>query len=664
MQLTEDIARKVAKALDRSRRSLGDPTLLALLFQRDADKDRLIVRWGMWAAVLSYMAYGVFDWYLLPDVAGRLIALRVSLGLTFLVLIEIGARRKLTLAKMHLIAASAIVSGAVGWLVLAIGTAYQTELSHFIVFGIVFVLGANLFFNFRFALSAISSSIVALAFVGALFLYLDAAPAIQIVLAAFFINCLVFSLYLSWRLGIDRYRTFLHALRAKTQEQAAIEKGQKLAAIANTDPLTGLRNRRAIAADFSNLYDEWTRGSDEIGIILIDVDYFKRFNDRLGHQAGDDCLVRLAGAFREVAEANDAVVARYGGEEFVALCRVDGAGRLRAITNEFCRAVDNLHIAHPDRGDKLGIITISAGASMTRHEKATDFQLLLQEADRALYMSKFAGRATFTIYDPQVIDLDQSSENLSELLRSAIAEGFVSTVYQPIHEMDSGEVLGYEALMRIHDPDGRMISPAVFIPVAEQSGTIVDLGTWVINQACRDMASHHLGSVVAVNVSAVQLKAQNFPLRIAEILNRHGLSPRQLALEITERIDIVPEAQAVRNVEQLRSLGVQVWLDDFGTGYAGLGWLRRFRFDIVKIDRGFLNDCQTPHGVRMLHGIVNLLRTLGHTVLVEGVETEEQRALMASLGVDLIQGYLVGHPVPIDEVVDGAAELARGHRLA
>jgi diguanylate cyclase len=190
----------------------------------------------------------------------------------------------------------------------------------------------------------------------------------------------------------------------------------------------------------------------------------------------------------------------------------------------------------------------------------------------------------------------------------------------------------------------------VFIPIAEQTGAIVELGMWLIDRACSDMVQHGLGSVVSANVSIVQLKAPNFPLRITDILGRHGLAPRKLALEITEGSDIFLEAQAARNIEQLRNLGVQIWLDDFGTGFAGLAWLRRFKFDVVKIDRSFLHDCQTSRGLSLLKDMVRLLRNLGHTVLVEGVETKEQQTLLQGLGIQSTQGFFTGRPVPIEEL--------------
>lgn len=651
MQLSADIARKVVEALSSPRTGLADPKLLRLLFQHDAAQQRLVVRWGMWAAVLSYMAYGVFDWFLFPDIADQLVFTRCAIGISFLAVIEFGVRRGASLAAMHLVAAAAIVVGAVGWLLLALETAHQQALSHFVVFGIVFVLGANLFFNFRFMLSAISSTIIAVVFVAATLHALQIGLTARIVIAALFVNCLVFSLYLSWRLGVERYWTFLEALQAKSQAHAAVKKGDELHRIAHTDPLTGLRNRRAITSAFAELHEECVQNGDELGVVLIDVDHFKRFNDRLGHQAGDDCLIRVAQTLEGAAEANESIVGRYGGEEFLVLRRVSGSDELRDLAQEFCRVVEELEIHHPDRGDGIDIVTISAGASQTLDGGATELQEVLQEADRALYISKFTGRSRVTVYDPQIIDADHSNESLAGLLAHAIEKQCISVVYQPIVQLGTGEVLGYEALMRLKGSNGRLVKPDVFIPVAEQNGAIVELGAWVFEQACADVARYKLTGIVAVNISAVQLKAPGFALRVAETLARHGLAPRQFALELSERGDILGQSQAAQTVGQLRNLGVQIWLDDFGTGYAGIDCLRRFELDIVKIDRSFLPERQRAQDVRMLEGMIQLLRSLGRTVLVEGVETEEQKALLEKLGVDLIQGFLIGRPQPVGEIV-------------
>jgi EAL domain-containing protein (putative c-di-GMP-specific phosphodiesterase class I) len=358
----------------------------------------------------------------------------------------------------------------------------------------------------------------------------------------------------------------------------------------------------------------------------------------------------LADTYSATAARHNAVAGRYGGEEIVILCRIESEAQLREVAQGFCRAVENLKIAHPNRRDGYDIVTISVGATLTRADKIMELRMLLQEADRALYASKFAGRATLTIYDPGAAEQEKSGENLSRLLKVAIANQLVSVAYQPVYDIASEQVLGYEALMRLRDLDGSVVSPDVFIPAAEQNGAIVELGTWLIDRACGDMVEYGLGSLITANVSVVQLKAAGFPLQVADILGRHGLAPQKLALEVTEGSDIFLEAQAARNIEHLRSLGVQIWLDDFGTGFAGLAWLRRFKFDVVKIDRSFLHESDTPRGATLLQDMIRLLRNLGHAVLVEGVETEEQLAALKQMDVQWIQGFLKGRPVPIEEI--------------
>ena len=651
MQLNDDIANRARAAMRKRWWQAGDPLLLSMLHHRNERQDRKILRWGMWAAVLSYMCYGLFDLYLFPDISYQLVTIRFCFSVAFLASIETVARGKKSLEVLHIVAALSILCGGVGWLVFAMATQYTQPLSEFMVFGTVFVLGANLFFNFRFWLSAVTSAIVTIAFVYALMFEINTDIVQRVILSSFFVNCLALSLYLSWRLSEERYFSFIHSLQAQIQEKVAIEKGQQLEKIAETDPLTGLRNRRAISQDFLNLTRNGLAENEQIGLILIDVDYFKRFNDSLGHHAGDECLISLARLFSQKAEELGAVAGRHGGEEFVILSKVESPERLRELAETFCQSVEALAIPHPDRGDDRQIVTISAGATMTRNDGSLELTVLLQQADRALYSSKFAGRATYTIYDPAEASRDASGENLAELLKHAIARGLVSVVYQPFIDTRSGKIIGYETLMRLRDFDGSLISPAVFIPVAEQTGAIHMLGRWAIEQACHDIASHGMGDVVSVNVSAMQLKTPGFPLQVTEIIGQFGISPRKLALEVTEGIDIALETQAQKNIEQLRAFGVQVWLDDFGTGFAGLAWLRRFDFDVVKIDRAFLHDCESLRGSSMLQDMVRLLRNRGVHVLVEGVETKQQVDLLKRLGVNTMQGYYLGRPAPLADVL-------------
>ncbi len=649
--VTDDVAVKVLDALRRPRWSPPDPTLWAMLSSRDAEEHRQLVRWGMIVAVASYIAYGAFDYFLFPDVAYFLILTRLGLGLAFLTALEMAIRADASTGTLHLIAATAIVTGSVGWLGIAVLTEHHQALSYFIMFGIIFILGANLFFNFRFWLSAVSSTVITVAFIVAITLRLDLEIYIRVVLATLLANCLVSSLYLSWRLGIERYRRFLNALLAQFQEQTAIANGEKLVEMANTDPLTGLKNRRAIEREFEAMRKDWLTREHEIGLILIDVDHFKRYNDYLGHHAGDEALVSLAQVLCRTATSHGAVAGRYGGEEFIILCRVAGKADLADFADTFCQAIRDRGLHHPDRGDDQSIITISAGASITRTDRSSDFEILLQEADRALYVSKFAGRDRSTVFEVSSRK-DQSGNSLEALLSVAIEKNLLSVVYQPVFEVGSEVLVGYETLMRLRDEGGKSISPSVFIPVAERDGSIVDLGFWVIERACRDMAENALTGKVAVNVSGVQLRTPHFALRVADILERYRLNPARLVIEITEGTDIMPEAQSVRAIEQLKAMGVAVWLDDFGTGYAGLAWLRRLPFDLVKIDRTFLHDCDTKQGLRLLQDMIQLLQNSGHRVLVEGVETAEQKLLLHKLGVNLMQGFHIGMPESLERVVD------------
>ncbi len=658
-QISDEISRRVTAALAKPRWKPAEPALLALLDERNVDSDRSLVRVGIWAAVLSYMIYGIFDWFLFPDVGFQVVLTRAVLGAFFLILLEICVRTGATMATLHLVAALAIVCGGLGWLLAAIATEHQLSLAVFMVFGTIFVLGANLFFNFRLWLSALSSTVVTVAFMAAAMFIVDVSFGIKLVIALYFANTLVLSLYLSWRLSVARYRSFLHYLHALSQEQAAIEKGQKLNEMAYTDPLTGLKNRRAIAQEFLRLSQEYASHGYEVGLILIDVDFFKRFNDRLGHQRGDECLIDLAGVLEETAASHQGIAARYGGEEFVVLCLTSGPDHLAEIASGFCEAVEKLGIAHPDRNDHRDIVTISAGASMTRADNGLDFRLLLQEADRALYMSKFSGRAKATVYDPATVEEDRASENLAELLSTAIAENRLYIAYQPLFETSPERPFGYEALLRLRDRNGATIAPTIFIPVAEHTGLISKLGAWVIAKVCSDLRIRDPGTVIAVNVSAVQLKDPGFALQVASILQKHNVPARAFALEITESMSVARDATATRNLEHLRTLGVQLWLDDFGAGYAGLAWLRHFRFDLVKIDRSFLHDCDGHQGVQMLQDMVRLLRNQGHSVLVEGVETEEQKRLVQRLGVHSMQGFHLGRPAAIENVHTAGAATAK-----
>ena len=335
-----------------------------------------------------------------------------------------------------------------------------------------------------------------------------------------------------------------------------------------------------------------------------------------------------------------------GDESLFAICRADGPDHFRQLMKLLHDAAEKHSASEPSPSENGNIVLLLPDAVIRRDLKQEELKSLLQRVNW-LFCTTGADLLTAPSNDCLAPNCELSFGELSETLNEAIAGNLVSLAYQPIFDVKTGQRVGYEALMRLRDGQGRNIAPSTFVPVAEKTGAIIELGYWAIDRACKDVILHDLGPVLTVNVSAVQLDAPGFPLKVAEIICRHGIAPQKLALEVTEGIDILLGAQAQANIKHIRRLGVQVWLDDFGTGFAGLSWLRSFEFDVVKVDRGFLHDCLDNRGEDMLRDIVRLLANRGCVVLVEGVETSEQLAVISRLGVDFMQGYMLGRPAPV-----------------
>jgi EAL domain-containing protein (putative c-di-GMP-specific phosphodiesterase class I) len=294
-------------------------------------------------------------------------------------------------------------------------------------------------------------------------------------------------------------------------------------------------------------------------------------------------------------------------------------------------------------------VTVSVGVGVTREHSGAKLERIIHEADRALYLAKASGRNCVWLFDPCDPPSSDERENIAALLKIAISQGLVSLVYQPIQNIASGRIEAAEALMRLKMLDGTPIPPNVFIPVAEQTGAILKLGRWAIKTVCTELLAHDHLAVVSVNVSPIQLKAPGFAASVAAILAETGVSGSRLAFEITEGLEMEIHSDVLHCIADLRRLGIRIWLDDFGTGFAGLSWLRLIEFDLVKIDRSFLHDCSSPKGKMMLQDIISLIRNRGHSILIEGVETHEQKTFARELGIDLVQGFDIGRPVPAAE---------------
>ncbi len=594
---------------------------LGVLYQQYREQNLpKATRLGIWASFVVYMLFSVTDILLVPDVAADTIAARFIFSMLTLAMFELLFITKAKSTWLDRACASAVFFGYLSWLGPSIMTAHSENMSYYMVFGAIFMMGANLFFSFKFRLSVITSGLILSAAFLAMMVFYAKSPSYLIAFGTFYLSCFVFTSYVNWKLNRERYHVFLNALEAKTQQKEANERGKALLQLSRTDPLTGLENRRAIDEKLRDCWNEWQHSGKGFAAILIDVDFFKKFNDHYGHQAGDHCLSIVAEALNQMITRKNASIARYGGEEFIVLARMVKKEEILDFSEEIRRTVEGLALVHEQRRDGTSIVTVSVGASFTRNQVGTKLEKIVHEADRALYLAKANGRNCIRLFDPNDSEISDEGENIAALLKVGIGRDLVSLVYQPIQNLVSGKVEAVEALMRFRTPDGTSVPPSLFIPIAEQTGMILELGRWAIRTACLELlAGNHLG-VVSVNVSAIQLKSPGFANSVAAILGETGVPGKKLAFEITEGLEIEMHSDIFRCISDLKLLGIKIWLDDFGTGFAGLSWLRLIDFDTVKIDRTFLQNCDAEKGQRMLADIVGLIRNLGPTILVEGVE--------------------------------------------
>lgn len=626
------------------------------LYRQDVDLvQRTTIRQGIWASLVVYLLFSITDVLLIPDAAALTIASRFAAGFVMIVLFEVQFRSNVRTHWLHITCAFALIVCYLAWLCPALTTTQTTPLSYYLVFGAIFMMGANLFFSFQFMLSIVTSSIVLGIFFVALYFF-PSSDAYRVALGTFYVSCFTFTSYVNWKLNKERYHVFLNAQEARNQHHEATERGKALLRLSRTDPLTGLENRRAIDEKLREHWSDWQLLGKSFAAILIDVDFFKKFNDFYGHQEGDRCLVLVANALTAIIDQKLGSLGRYGGEEFIVLVRVDRAEEVVELAEIIRRTVEQLELSHEPRRDGVSVVTVSVGAAITRVQTGAKLEKVIHEADRALYLAKASGRNCIRLFDPNDPQSSDVNENIAALLKIAVANNLVSMVYQPIQDLKSGRVEAVEGLMRLKMLDGTAVPPSLFIPVAERTGAIQELGRWAIRRVCDELLADNSIGIVSVNVSPTQLKALGFASNVATMLAETGVPGSRLAFEITEGLELEMHSDVLRCISDLKRLGIRIWLDDFGTGFAGLSWLRLIDFDTVKIDRSFLHDCTTPRGEAMLRDIIGLVRNRGHKILVEGVETREQLALMREFEIDLVQGFFVGRPVPAKTLRSGPIE--------
>jgi len=430
--------------------------------------------------------------------------------------------------------------------------------------------------------------------------------------------------------GRDATVIALRDLTETARAQRAIEH------LASHDPLTALVNRAA----FDIGLHEAVRTGAPFALIAVDLDRFKAVNDLFGHGAGDAILIRVARILDDCVRAQD-LVARVGGDEFVVLQRdiasADDARRLAArILTRFAEEMDSARDPMAV-GCSLGVVTYP--------RDGCDPETLRHNADVALYRAKQDGRGTASFFDETMDQQARDRRSLEHDLRHAVCRDELRLVYQPLVSTDDDHVVGYEALLRWDHPERGQVPPTIFIPVAEEAGTIMAIGEWALRQACRDASSWPEHLTLAVNVSPVQLRVATLPMLVRSALADSGLAPERLELEITETALLRDRDVSLAILREIRTLGVRIAMDDFGTGYSSLSNLRHFPFDKIKIDKSFVSAMHEDEAARsIVRAIAGLGRGLNLPVVAEGVENEVQRSMVQAEGCALAQGYLFGRP--------------------
>jgi predicted signal transduction protein with EAL and GGDEF domain len=495
---------------------------------------------------------------------------------------------------------------------------------------------------------------------------------------------------------IDAQTAELRAANEALKREAALreealrrlgESNEQIRALAYQDGLTGLPNRRLFNEHLGKVLARSRRKGTEFAVLFIDIDNFKLINDTIGHQAADEVLRHLASSLNllirtddmlglyhdddvessatiSIESASDAVLSRLGGDEFIVLLP-DTRDRFAAGTVAR-RVLSHFEQAISVEGHEV-FVTASIGIA-TYPEDGLTSEILIRNADTAMYHAKQLGKAAFQYYSAAMNAASVERLTLETGLRRALEDGSLALHYQPQVEVRSGRIIGAEALLRWEHPQRGYISPASFIPIAEASGLIVPIGEWVLERACAQAAEWRKAGLppipIAVNVSGVQFHRHDLCKVVRSKLDAFRVDPSILHIEITETAIVSARERAIELLGQLRELGVRLALDDFGTGYSSLSYLRSFPIDTVKIDRSFVAEMLTDHTTAsIVEAIVSMTRILGLSVIAEGVEDQSQFAFLQRVGCDAVQGFYVSSAVPADQFAKMLRDLDGTTRL-
>ncbi len=419
--------------------------------------------------------------------------------------------------------------------------------------------------------------------------------------------------------------------------------------LAHHDGLTGLANRNFFNQQLAHLLSAHQTGGEHEGkhlaVLCLDLDRFKEVNDLFGHAAGDALLQKVARHGSDVLRKTQ-LMARLGGDEFaVLLPALSNRNQAQRIAESL---LSTLQAANMQPPVSSAIISVSIGIAIYPDD-ASDSTTLLSHADTALYRAKASGRGCYQFFDTAMGEGVRDRRKIEYDLSLAISKNELSLAYQPLTRTDNREIFGFEALLRWHNPERGDVAPSVFIPFAEESGLILQIGEWVLREACREASRWTRPLVISVNVSATQLHSPNFVQLTRQVLAETGLQPSLLEMEITETALIRDPNRALITVCQLKGLGIKISMDDFGTGYSSLSNLRDFPFDKIKIDRSFIQSVnENAQAATIVRAVLGLARGLELPVIAEGVETEEELAFLRAEDCHEAQGFLLGKPQPIE----------------
>ncbi|MET1112423.1 MAG: EAL domain-containing protein [Allosphingosinicella sp.] len=448
---------------------------------------------------------------------------------------------------------------------------------------------------------------------------------------------------------LQTYSAILKAMSATLEQKRMTDRFERLARF---DAMTGLENRGAFQERLQTELAAVRSGENgELAVLWVDLDRFKEINDSLGHPTGDGVLCTVARQLSSIVDGRGSV-ARFGGDEFVLLAR----GTKPYFAEELAREVMR-GLAVPMTVEGASIqVTGSIGAAVAPGH-GTEADTLLQHADMALYHAKANGRNDFCLFEAKMQDEFHKKRRLEGALKEAIEKGELEVYYQPIVDLKTKKVTCCEALLRWHHPELGMVSPAEFIPLAESTGLISPISHWVLYQACAAAAKWPEDVSIAVNMSPALLKDLHLSHMILSALYRSGLAARRLELEITESVLLEENPQSNSLIREFQRIGLKLSIDDFGTGYSSLTYLKKYRFDKIKIDTSFIADVTKSREARaIIHALVSLAAELDMEIVAEGIETETQLGYVTGAGCTAAQGFFLGRPVP-ESVINRRLEM-------